>query len=116
MIALIKINIGKEFNKYPVGRYLKDGDANGEKFRTEMLEPALRNASQVDVYLDDAFGYGSSFLEEAFGGLVRAGHAADELEKRLKIVTSDVSLKSEILGYMRDAAHDKNGGRNRGRG
>ena len=60
----------------PGGRYIKDGPLSGEWFRNEFLIPAFREASekreQLRVVLDGTSGYGSSFLEETFGGLVRS--------------------------------------------
>lgn len=98
-----RINIGKDFSRYPVGRYLRDGDSNGEKFREDLLRPALVRGD-VEVLLDDAFGYGSSFLEEAFGGLVRSGMTLSELKQRLRIVTVDHSLETEIWRYIEEAS------------
>ena len=44
--------------------------------------------------IDGTEGYGSSFLEEAFGGLVRKGYCtAAELHDRLKIETADPAFK-----------------------
>lgn len=97
------INVGKDFSKYPVGRYLTDGDANGEKFRESFLKDALRRGA-VKVVLDDAFGYGSSFLEEAFGGLIRIGFLIADLRKNLTIETNDASLAKEIWQYIEDAS------------
>jgi len=81
-----KIYIGKNFSETPVGRYLSDGPYSGEKFREEILHPALKENDIVSVVIDDAEGYGSSFLDEAFGGLVRKKYfTAAELEKKLSI-------------------------------
>jgi hypothetical protein len=59
----------------PGGRFISDGEYSGEWFRDVILAPALRLAIEndqiLDVRLDGTSGYGSSFLEEAFGGLIR---------------------------------------------
>lgn len=102
-MANSRINIGKDFNKYPVGRYLTEGNANGQLFRENFLLPAL-NKGAIEVLLDDAFGYGSSFLEEAFGGLIRAGLSLLILRSSLLIVTEDDSLQREIWQYIEDAS------------
>lgn len=98
------INIGRDFSRFPVGRYLADGEANGQKFREQCLVPALMRADMVVIEFDDALGYGSSFLEEAFGGLVRSGRAAEELLRKFSFVTEDDSLREEILQYINEAA------------
>lgn len=98
------INILRDFSRYPVGRYETDGPFTGEAFRTKLLLPALSEpGSKVIVEFDGARGYGSSFLEEAFGGLVRAGLDADKLFRRVEFRSSDKSLIEEIQGYIRDA-------------
>jgi hypothetical protein len=75
----------------PGGRYVADGNFSGEWFRNEVLVPALRETSKLgetlDIELDGTAGYGSSFLEEAFGGLVReCGFTASQLGGLLHIV------------------------------
>jgi hypothetical protein len=80
-----------DFTKSPGGRYVADGPYSGEWFRNEVLVPALRDASDrhevTVVELDGTSGYGSSFLEEAFGGLVRKRLVdVSALREHLKIV------------------------------
>jgi len=86
-----------DFSKAPSGRFPADGPDNGETFRDKFLVPALRANDEVVVILDGAAGYPSSFLDEAFGGLIkRAGMTLDVLRKKLKIVTSDAELRRYI--------------------
>ena len=102
----MKINLGRQFGRYPAGRYLTDGPYNGQKFREDFLIPALTGADEeIEITLSDARGLKSSFLEEAFGGLVRAGYAPDELIRRFKFISRDPSLEVEICTYIR--AQDK---------
>ena len=98
-----KINIGSDFSRYPAGRFKSDGDFNGELFRDKFLIPALENQEYTLIELDDTAGYGSSFLEEAFGGLVRKGFSADKVKKFLSFFSDDESLKEEIEDYINDA-------------
>ncbi|MET3891051.1 hypothetical protein ABIE41_002127 [Bosea sp. OAE506] len=79
------IKIASDFSPYPGGRYRTDGAWNGQAFREEKLVPALQRADVVTVDLDDVRGLPPSFLEEAFGGLLRDGFKLPDLEKRLKI-------------------------------
>lgn len=98
------IRVAKEFSRYPAGRYYSDGPASGERFREEMLAPFVNVEDELVVELDGARAYGSSFLEEAFGGLVRERRTTKERALQvIKIRSSKPSLVSEILGYIRDA-------------
>ena len=97
------VNIGKAFSRFPAGRYVADGPASGEKFREDVLRPLLVAGNCITIELDDALGYGSSFLEEAFGGLVRSGYSANELLARLSFESFDDSLIQEIRAYIQEA-------------
>ena len=71
---------------------------NGEKFRKEHLLPALIGAdtagSILVVRLDGLKSCGSSFLESAFGGLVRYdGYSAKRLQKLIRIEFKSASLE-----------------------
>jgi len=100
------IDIAKDFSSVPAGRHLSDGDYSGEFFRESLLRPALKEFEKVEVILDDTAGFGSSFLEEAFGGLVREGLSKDFLRSHL--VLTGVSpagkrYKARIQHYISDA-------------
>jgi len=95
------INVAKHFSRFPAGRYREDGPSTGQRFREDMLIPALEQNEEVLVELDGVVGYGSSFLEEAFGGLVRTGKfSAAELHKKLKLHTKLKSIELEIWDYV----------------
>ena len=100
------INIPRDFTKSPGGRFKKEGDFSGEEFREKILLPkvqeALNNNLSLTVELDGGFVYGSSFLEESFGGLARKTK-----EKRLlKILTiisdEEPELIDDIMKYIKD--------------
>ena len=102
------IYIAKDYSDTPAGRYVTDGSFSGERFRDEFLYPALQKNDHVDVNLDGALGYGSSFLEEAFGGLIREkGMGLDEIRLKLTIISSRVLYKSRIWQYLDDAENEK---------
>ena len=94
------INIAKDFSRYPAGRYLTDGDFSGQRFREEFLIPVVKSKERAVIELDGVRGYGSSFLEEAFGGLVREGFTVDEVKSAFTITSSDSSLIEEIMEYV----------------
>lgn len=82
----IMITIATDFSPVPAGRFVGDGPFSGEAFRETILRARLAAHDVVTVVLDGAAGYPSSFLEEAFGGLVRKGYfAAHDLRRKLKI-------------------------------
>ncbi|MDO6384691.1 STAS-like domain-containing protein [Uliginosibacterium sp. 31-12] len=101
-----KIVIASDFSKTPAGRYLTDGPASGQRFRDELLAPALISFDSVEVVLDGTTGYGSSFLEEAFGGLIRECHISpDDVRKKLKVEARTSPLyESRVWRYIDDAA------------
>ncbi len=101
------INIGRDFSRYPAGRYPADGKYNGQTFRRKHLVPALQRFDKVDIFLDDAVDYGSSFLEEAFGGLVRVEHIDKSIILTKLDLHSDFSyLIAEIREYIKDAVFE----------
>ncbi len=99
------INVARDFTRFPSGRFKKNGDTSGEGFRERFLEGAILQGEEITVELDGTIGYGSSFLEEAFGGLVRTLQVReDELRVKLHLASSDPSLVEEINGYIDDAS------------
>lgn len=97
-----RISVAKDFSEFPAGRVPDDGPNSGERFREEKLVPLLRGSTEViEVNLDDTMGYGSSFLDEAFAGLVRT-HAFTEVElsHRLCFIDSRVIYEPMIWQYI----------------
>lgn len=103
---MTRISLAKDFSPFPAGRYHPhDGPHTGQRFREERLVPALGKlgeAERLEVVFDGVEGCGSSFLDEAFGGLVRdAGFSKAFLEKHLRLTTSDSDLKDVVgLAYQ----------------
>jgi len=100
MYNMKHISIANDFSVYPAGRMIHDGPFSGEKFRKDFLEPVMKSNEQATIDLDGTRGYGSSFLEEAFGGLVREGYDANVVKQRITIVSSRGSLTNEINSYI----------------
>ena len=103
----------KDFSEYPGPRKESIGPNSGEKFREKVLAPAIRaNPDElIVVNLDGTSGYGSSFLEEAFGGLIRDGIPFDRVIKIVDNIISveDDSLISEIREYVIEAQEELHG-------
>ena len=104
-MSQFKINVAKEFSPFPFGRYRADGDRSGEVFREEQLVPAIRNHDHVTVDLSGSNYYGSSFLEEAFGGLVRNHFTKNQLDEKLTVKHDKLpSIVAEVNAYIKRAA------------
>jgi hypothetical protein len=77
---------------------------SGEEFRDDVLLPALKKSDEVIVDLNGVLTLGSSFLEEAFGGLVRKGYyTAKELKSKLVIKFQLDSYVAEAWDYVKSA-------------
>ena len=103
---MIYINV-KDFSEFPGPRKEIVGPNSGEKFRETILLPALKNYPDeiIVVNLDGTAGYGSSFLEESFGGLIRD---SVDYERVISICDhliskEDESLLEEIREYVTEA-------------
>lgn len=105
-----EISIAKDFSRAPGIRYRKNGPYSGEEFRETVLVPAFSKAREqgevLTIILDGVAGYGSSFLEEAFGGLVRTGVSKDDVDRHLRIVAETQRFKHHqvrAMTYIADA-------------
>ena len=96
--------IAKEYSKTPGGRFKKEGAYSGEEFRTSKLLPAYIKAKtkgeKLVIDLDGGYGYGSSFLEEAFGGLARELRDKDILDRITIKSDEEPILAEDIRNYM----------------
>ena len=99
------INLARDFSEVPAGRFYRDGPFSGEKFREELLAPALEKYDMVELNLDGCAGFGSSFLDEAFGGLVREkGFSPAQVLAKLRIVSSKDIYPRRIFNYISNAS------------
>ena len=103
-MAKTLISIARDFSEFPAGREREDGPNSGQRFREEILGPALRATKPddiVEVNLDGTMGYGSSFLEEAFGGLVRNdGYTREVLSQKLIITDNRMIYQRMVWNYI----------------
>jgi len=111
MSRLIKVS--KDFSFTPGPRYIREGDYSGELFRTKILAQAvtdaIENKDEIFVNLDGTAGFGTSFLEEAFGGLIRENELDyHKIIKYLKLIsTEEEFLIDDINQYLLDAYNEK---------
>lgn len=104
---MVTIKIAEDFSIYPGGRYVTDGPNSGERFREELLLPSLAESKTITIILDGTKGYPSSFLEEAFGGIVREKkYSAADLHNQLIIKAFDSAYERYVSAIWRyiDAA------------
>lgn len=98
------IRIATDFTETPGARYRVEGDFSGEEFRESLLEPrfleAKNKGEQLTIDLDGGYGYPTSFLEEAFGGLARKYGAAIVSPTLVFISRDEPSLIDEIQEYI----------------
>lgn len=101
------IDMASEFSRHPAGRVKADGPDNGERFRSEHLVPVLQAAMKASVLevvvdIDGCRSFGSSFLEEAFGGLSRV--PSFPFLDAIKILK--IRSKKPHLQIYKDAIHE----------
>ncbi|CAM3693931.1 hypothetical protein BS639_11005 [Rouxiella silvae] len=104
------ILISRQFSKTPFGRYVSDGPHSAERFRRECLAPAFKEVNEPVVVDFDgiSLAIGSSFLEEAFGGLIRKeGIPKDKVKKYLIIKSELPFYKQQIARFIDRAEPEK---------
>lgn len=104
---MIQIKISSDFTNKPGGRYITEGPYSGEEFRKKILLPAYVKALSVNdkliVDLDDCYGFATSFLEEAFGGLVREVKSKRILEFLVLVTEDRPGLIDKVIDYINNA-------------
>jgi hypothetical protein len=104
----IKIRIC-DFSKTPGSRYRDEGKKahSGQEFREDILEPnykiAIEKNQKLFVDLDGTIGYGTSWLEEVFGGLARV-YGKEKVLNLLDFKSEEEDyLIDDIKQYINDA-------------
>lgn len=99
----------KKFSITPGSRYKEEGKKahSGEEFREVILEPQFEIAEKenvkVVVNLDGTIGYGTSWLEEVFGGLSRK-YGKDKVLNILEFISDEEPyLIDDIKEYIKNA-------------
>ncbi|WP_445720470.1 STAS-like domain-containing protein [Flavobacterium sp.] len=99
----------KDFSIVPGSRELDEGKKahSGEEFRNTFLEPAFKKILDKDtkliVNLDGTIGYGTSWLEEVFGGLARI-YGSDVVKNKIELISEEEPyLIDDINEYINDA-------------
>lgn len=102
------VNVARDFSPFLGGRIPEHGEFNGQEFRDKFLIPPIQAGNGVCVNFDGVVGLPSSFLEEAFGGLVRLGflHNMNEFRRLVRVVAESPSISNAprlVERYVRDA-------------
>lgn len=110
----MKIFVATRYTRKLGPRYISQSEKHdtGEEFRDKILLPALKECIQkreiLYVIFDGCSGAGVSFLEESFGGLIRAGLAYSDVKQWLVIVwNSNPRKKQQAEGFIDKAQNDK---------
>ncbi len=89
--------IVRDFSDAPSGRYRTDGPYSGEAFREDVLVPALGAFARVEIDLDGPRGYPSSFVDEAFAGVLRSeAFGKDDVQEKIFLLYTDSKLEPYI--------------------
>ena len=105
---MIHLSIANDFSKTPGVRFPQEGEFSGEEFRDKFLIPkveeAIKRKENLEVDLDGTSGLGPSFLEEAYGGLIRKGYDYGVLKATLTFKSLEVPYyEDDIKKYMKEA-------------
>lgn len=104
---MINFSIATNYTDTPGARYKSEGNFSGEDFRDNYLIPRINQAkaenTKVEINFDGGFGYPTSFLEEAFGGLVRKTKDKDILSYLTFISNEEPALVNEVIQYIKKA-------------
>lgn len=104
------INIAKDFSETPGGRFITEGPFSGEDFRIRLLSPmyieAVDKGEKLTIEFDGCYGYATSFLEEAFGGLVRERREKGIIRNMVFISNDDVTVPKLIEKYVANAEEE----------
>ena len=105
----VLFSIARHFSPNPGPRLAKQGAHSGEALRRKLVRILESTQSTVLVDLDGTRGIGSSFLDEAFGGLIRTERKSrDDILKRLKFQSRiDPSYIETILDSINRASAEQ---------
>lgn len=110
------IYVATQYTRTPDVRYESQNKGkSGEGFRENLLLPKLQDciARQeiLVVIFDGCRGAGVSFLEEAFGGLIRKGISYEDIQRYLQVVWNSNPRKlQQINNFIKKAHNDQKAG------
>ena len=101
------LKIAEEFSDMPGPRRKEEGANSAKEFLEKLLRPkfgeAVATGELLLVDLDGSFGYATSFLEEAFGGLARE-YPPEKVLRSLEFKSEEEPyLISDVKRYIRES-------------
>lgn len=104
----MKYKVSEQFSKTPSARTEKEGKHPGVNLRSALaplIKKCIEDAEELTIELDGTHGYGTSFLEEVFGGLIREEHFRyEDLKNTLNFISEEEpELIDEIWQDIEDA-------------
>ncbi|PVH26998.1 STAS-like domain-containing protein [Sphingobacterium corticibacter] len=100
----------KDFSRTPGTRHRDEGrkSNSGQQFREEYLEPYFSKVisgeyNKLVVNLDGTIGFGTSWLEEVFGGLTRHYDTKTVMSKIEFVSKEEPYLIEDIHSYIEHA-------------
>lgn len=108
----MKLQVMHVMDSPPGPRYRDQGKGSGQEFMEDHLIPAFdkafKNKETLIVDMDGSkYGYPTSFLEEAFGGLARE-RGTNVVKQVIEIkCTSEPMLAKEIMHYIEFGQQDR---------
>ena len=91
------LKISTDYSEFPGGRYSEDGLGNATDFREKYLIPMLEKNRPFMIDLNGVVSYPVSFIDEAFGGLVRMKrYTSEQLMKLIKFHSTDENLLETV--------------------
>lgn len=112
----MEIYVATQYTRTPDVRFESQARGkSGEGFREKLLIPKLMECigkqEELYVFFDGCRGAGVSFLEEAFGGLIRRGIAYEDIKRWLRVRWNSNPRKVlQIEGFIKKANDDKEKG------
>jgi hypothetical protein len=98
-----RIEIAKDFTEFPGVRTPEGGPFSGQEFCEKFLLPAIQSEGRTEIVFDGTCGYASSFLDEAFGSLVRRGHTQKAISEKFIFLSQHNRIIDEIWKRIKNA-------------
>lgn len=103
-----EFSIARDFSRNPGPRHKWQGPHSGELLRERLIKLLSAQAGKIIILLDGTTGIGSSFLDEAFGGLIKHAGFTHDIRDRFDFVSkTDPSYIVTISDSFDRAVADK---------